>query len=183
MEHSTFTSTSNTKVDLERTQSEYRPDAAPEPEVFTSNSVNSKLLIEPVAELDALFAPPQLQQQNAVFTDSPNRSVVRPIFMEVCAGSAILSFFMSTLSKEGVQVLPIDNEANRHSQKVPILKLDLRQKPQVQLLIQLIRAGSVAGAHFAPPCGTCSRAREIPLKGGGGPKPLRTETEPFGIAG
>ena len=35
--------------------------------------------------------------------------------------------------------------------------------------------------HFAPPCGMCSRAREIPLKSdGAGPPPLRDEEHPFG---
>ena len=36
--------------------------------------------------------------------------------------------------------------------------------------------------HFAPPCGTCSRAREISLKNGKtGPPPLRDEVHPLGL--
>eukprot|EP00972_Heterocapsa_arctica_P056863 8392592-Heterocapsa_arctica.AAC.1 len=35
--------------------------------------------------------------------------------------------------------------------------------------------------HFAPPCGTCSRAREIPVRGGSGPPPLRSAAHPAGL--
>ena len=137
----------------------------------------------PIPVAPAPFVPLQLQGFSTAIDESKPLHSVRPIFLEVCAGSAILSFFMHTLSKGGVQVVPIDNEANRHSPKMPILKLDLRQRPQVQLLMQLIKSGSVAGAHFAVPCGTCSRAREIPLKGNRGPKPLRSEQQPLGLPG
>ena len=36
--------------------------------------------------------------------------------------------------------------------------------------------------HFAPPCGTCSRAREIRLRDvpGGGPPPLKSDSYPLG---
>ena len=35
--------------------------------------------------------------------------------------------------------------------------------------------------HFAPPCGTASLARCIPLKGRAGPKPLRSMRHPRGL--
>ena len=37
--------------------------------------------------------------------------------------------------------------------------------------------------HIAPPCGTASRAREIPLGHGRGPRPLRSELWPLGLPG
>ena len=107
----------------------------------------------------------------------------RPIFLEVCAGSAVLSFYVGLLSSDGVQTVAVDHEANKHSPKVPIVKLDLTAPNQVQIVEDLIKSGSVGAAHFAVPCGTCSRAREIPLAGGNGPKPLRSETMPFGLPG
>lgn len=44
----------------------------------------------------------------------------------------------------------------------------------------LIREGRVKYVHFAPPCGTASRAREIRRKGCD-PKPLRSDEEPDGL--
>ena len=129
------------------------------------------------------FVPLQLQGVTSLLAETKFSDSIRPIFLEVCAGCAILSFFVSALSKTGVQVVAIDNEANRHSPKVPILKLDLRRKDQVHLILQLISSGSVAGSHLAVPCGTCSRAREIPLKSGFGPKPLRSDSYPLGLPG
>ena len=37
--------------------------------------------------------------------------------------------------------------------------------------------------HIAPPCGTASRAREIPLSRGRGPQPLRNDLWPLGLPG
>ena len=47
------------------------------------------------------------------------------------------------------------------------------------LWLQLIRARKVAGAHAGPPCETYSFARWIEVEGGG-PRPLRTTSEPWG---
>ena len=41
----------------------------------------------------------------------------------------------------------------------------------------LVVTDSVLFCHAAPPCGTCSRARELP----GGPPPLRNEAYPWGF--
>ena len=124
-----------------------------------------------------------MQGFNSLLSERKPEDNVRPIFLEVCAGSAILSFFVETISKGGTQVVPIDNDANRHKPKVPVLKLDLLQSSQVQIIISLIKSGNVGAAHLAPPCGTCSRAREIPLPGGKGPRPLRSDDFPLGLDG
>ena len=129
------------------------------------------------------FESKSLCEFKASLGDNRNLSAVRPIFLEVCAGSAILSFYVHTLSAGGVQVVPIDHAANQHSPKMPILKIDLRDAIQVEIIIELIQSGLVAAAHFAVPCGTCSRAREIPVPGGGGPRPLRSESKPLGLEG
>ena len=48
-------------------------------------------------------------------------------------------------------------------------------------LHHVIEHYNVVFIHAAPPCGTCSRAREIPLGPGGGPKQLRNEEYPSGL--
>ena len=97
----------------------------------------------------------------------------------MCSGCAVLSFFVNSISAQKVQVIPIDFAGNKHQPKVPITKIDLTQSNQVDIVIQLIRSGQVLAAHFAPPCGTCSRAREIFIPGG--PRPLRNDSYPLGI--
>ena len=118
---------------------------------------------------------------NNLRTTSGSLAHIRPIFLEVCSGCAVLSFFMSSISAQKVQVIPIDFAGNKHQPKVPITKIDLTQPDQVNILVSLIRSGQVLAAHFAPPCGTCSRAREIYIPGG--PVPLRNEEYPLGLPG
>ena len=136
-----------------------------------------------VAPSPSPFEVGQLQGLNSLISEGESRGNVRPIFLEVCAGSAILSYYVHTLSNGGVQTVPVDHAANKHAPKMPILKIDLRNKAQVQILLNLVKSGSVAAAHFAVPCGTCSRAREIELPGGGGPRPLRSPEFPLGLDG
>ena len=46
----------------------------------------------------------------------------------------------------------------------------------------LLQRVVIAGVHIAPPCGTCSRARGIPMADGSkGPQPLRSAEHPLGI--
>jgi hypothetical protein len=101
-----------------------------------------------------------------------------PFFLEVCAGSAKLSF---SLMNRNIQVLAVDYDKNRHTTWVPIVILDLSDSEQCSILLELIESGVVDVLFLALPCGTCSRAREIPLLHGNGPKPLRTETSPWGV--
>jgi hypothetical protein len=98
--------------------------------------------------------------------------------IETCAGTARLS---AALNKWGVPTIAIDYDRNRHFSVVPIVKLDLTIPSQVSVLLEPIELGMVEILTSAPPCGTASRAREIPLPGRYSPKPLRSELFPWGL--
>ena len=101
-----------------------------------------------------------------------------PFFLEVCAGSAELSF---TLMNRNVKILAVDYDKNRHSSWAPVVILDLSDSEQCGVLLELIESDVVDVLFLARPCGTCSRAREIPMANGAGPRPLRSETTPWGL--
>ena len=98
------------------------------------------------------------------------------VSVECCAGSAILSFY---LQEQGLQAIPVDHKRNEHSQRIRCLALDLTDEENQKLLLSIICDPRCVYLHMAPPCGTCSRARErpIPLKlqirGAPRPRPLR----------
>ena len=69
----------------------------------------------------------------------------------------------------------------------PVKEVDLTSIEGAALLHAWVQSPYLAGIHAAPPCGTCSRAREIPVWGPGGqnvgPPPLRSSDHPEGIPG
>ena len=102
-----------------------------------------------------------------------------PLFVEICAGSAILS---DTARRRGFAVMPIDCERNRHLPKCKIYAIDITAPHAQSLLSYVLQNCRVAFVHMAPPCGTCSRARGIPLPdGSSGPPVLRTAVHPWGL--
>ena len=58
--------------------------------------------------------------------------------------------------------LSVDRTTER-SPKVAMTVLDLTVESGLQVLAQTMLAGNIAAAHFAPPCGMASKAREKPL--------------------
>eukprot|EP00435_Cladocopium_sp_Y103_P054436 s1937_g17.t1 len=68
-----------------------------------------------------------------------------------------------------------------HNLSCPILKLDLLQPDQLELVKELIASPNCAYVHLAPPCGTSSRARLIQRKGRVNPPIARTDRYPNGI--
>ena len=86
-----------------------------------------------------------------------------PIFIEACAGCGILS---SVVQQRGLQVIPIDCPRNRHAPKCRIVVMDLTSNHADELLRRIVTDYTVAGVHIALPCGTCSRARGIPMADG-----------------
>ena len=92
------------------------------------------------------------------------------MFVELCAGSAVLS---SEASKRGFQTFAIDHEMNRFSPKSKIFLLDLSQETRPQW------------THMGLPCGTASRAREKPIsvRGAPQPRPLRDQNNLLGLDG
>lgn len=69
----------------------------------------------------------------------------------------------------------------------PISMCDLSTPKGENLLWSWLRNKRIVGIFLAPPCGTASRAREIPLKRKRmttpGPKPLRSDDHPNGLPG
>ena len=91
-----------------------------------------------------------------------------PIFIEACAGCGILS---SVVQQRGLQVIPIDCPRNRHVPRCRIVVMDLTSTHADELLRRIVNYYTIAGVHVALPCGTCSRARGIPLAdGSAGPR-------------
>ena len=108
---------------------------------------------------------------------------VRPqklMFLELCCGSAGLSAAFRAL---GFQVLAVDHPGNRHVPLVHCVHLDLRLESSWSYLRRLVQARQVFLIHVAPPCGTASRARDIPIKGQPSPPALRSEAFPAGLPG
>ena len=74
-------------------------------------------------------------------------------------------------------------EKNKHFTVVPILKLDLSDKTNLQIIESMIQSGKLLAVTMAPPCGTASRARDRRIKSPNkpDPKPLRSESHPEGL--
>ena len=104
----------------------------------------------------------------------------RFVFIELCAGTANLSKTISQYLE--LDVIPVDYDRNQHHPRLPVVRLDLASPTQTSVILDLIALGHVEFIWMAPPCGTCSRAREIPVPGRKfSPKPLRSEAMPRGL--
>ncbi|CAE7194532.1 SLC24A2 [Symbiodinium sp. CCMP2592] len=100
----------------------------------------------------------------------------KPLFLEICSGSAMLSY----VAKEaGYTAVPIDWHHNKQRTCVHTLQLELRLDSTWSFLRRICSEYNVAWVHMAPPCGTASRAREC----GPGPKPLRSLRHVRGLPG
>ena len=104
------------------------------------------------------------------------------IFLEVFAGSGNLSESVRSL---GLTVHAIDSVTKRQT-GVSIHVLDLTKSSDVDILVDMALRANIASAHFAPPCGTSSKARERPLPEGMQgvrAEPLGSSSQPLGISG
>jgi len=78
---------------------------------------------------------------------------------------------------------------NRRSPQVPIVTADLTTEAGQEFVQKLVRQDHVMYVHLAPPCGTYTRASEIPIPqwkldrypGMPNPQPLRTDEFPAGL--
>ncbi|CAL1131315.1 unnamed protein product [Cladocopium goreaui] len=107
-----------------------------------------------------------------------------PFLLELFCGTAGVCAQFKT---RGGRALGIDHHLKRTRLKAAAVKLDLTQ-PWVQELIEReVKLGRVHAIHLGPPCGTASRARNIPVKrklrskGAPNPKPLRSSVYPLGF--
>ena len=102
-----------------------------------------------------------------------------PFFVELCAGSAKLS---DAVKQHGYHIIAVDHDKNRHAPRCKIIQLDLSHEHAWDMLDFLLERVTISGVHMAPPCGTCSKARGIPMKDGTkGPQPLRSADFPLGL--
>ncbi|CAE7555695.1 SLC24A2, partial [Symbiodinium sp. CCMP2592] len=100
-----------------------------------------------------------------------------PLFLELCAGAAMLS---RCFREAGVPVMPIDHQHNRHHPLAQVCNLSLTEESTWVFLRNVVRDHPILFVHAAPPCGTCSAARNIKRKGVS-VAPLRSPEHPMGL--
>ena len=107
-----------------------------------------------------------------------------PFLIELFCGTAGVCAQFRTL---GGRALGIDHHLKRSKLKAAAVKLDLTQRWVQDLIQREIKLKRVAAVHLGPPCGTASRARNIPIKrklrakGAPNPQPLRSSEHPLGF--
>ena len=101
-----------------------------------------------------------------------------PFGIEFCSGTAGLT---AQLRRHGMTASFGADNIIKPATKAPVVKLDLTEPGAEELAKSYIDSLQCAYTHWGVPCGTGSRAREIALPGGGGPKPLRSEDYPEGL--
>ena len=100
-----------------------------------------------------------------------------PCVVEIFAGSCN---FSSTAVSMGFQSIAVDHVP---AKRWHVLQLDLREPGAQQLLLSTLRCLLPALVVLAPPCGTASRARDIPAYSNGKriAHPLRSGQHPDGL--
>ena len=108
----------------------------------------------------------------------PDRSLGQYFCIEIFAGSGKLTAALRSLGLR--DSFGVDLKLPDHLRS-PIIKYDLLKPDHVKLVQDLIASEFCIYVHFAPPCGTSSRARLIQRKGRWNPPIVRTERHPDGI--
>ena len=119
-----------------------------------------------------LVSPPAAESCHAQTTDE-----VAPFAIEFCCGTAGLT---AQLRKFGLRQSHGVDHIIKAGAKAPVCKLDLTDPASEALAKSWLLHPLCKYAHFGIPCGTCSRAREIPL-GPDAPRPLRSDDYPEGL--
>ena len=108
------------------------------------------------------------------------------LVIEIFAGSARLT---AAIRDAGMSGVAVDHDKSR-STGPHIALYDLNNRSQFDALVEFtsLEKHRIIWVHFAPSCGTASRARERPLKslekkGYRIPKPLRSDEFPLGVPG
>ena len=119
-------------------------------------------------QLDPLFLGSGVNFVNTSFDDTPPFHVellekpcgVVAVF-ELFAGSANLTRFMSL---RGFDAFAFDYARNKQQVKAPCALVDLSTQAGQMFVLELYSQFFVLITSLSPPCGTASRAREIPLE-------------------
>eukprot|EP00435_Cladocopium_sp_Y103_P025398 s5678_g6.t1 len=125
------------------------------------------------------------QEVDAETLDGAKQPSQRNLFvLDLFCGTAGVT---AALKSMGCDALGIDHMVDKRRVKGPVAKVDLSKKSGQSTVLQWIHEGKVDGVMLAPPCGTSSRAREIPiprrlrLRSGMQPEPLRSDEHPMGL--
>ena len=124
----------------------------------------------------------ELSLHETVESSEGSKQKFRCIVLEVFAGSARLS---KACRDVGLEAVAIDQTSSR-SEQFPIFQIDVTSVEGVDKLESFIdvERDFILHAHFAPSCGTASRARGRPIPGQdpkSGPQPLRSDEFPNGL--
>ena len=107
-----------------------------------------------------------------------------PFLLELFCGTARVCAQFRT---QGGRALGVDHHLKRAKLKAAAVQLDLTQQWVQDLIVKEITLGRISGIHLGPPCGTASKARNIPIKrklvkkGAPNPQPLRSSAYPLGF--
>ena len=135
-------------------------------------------------EAASSWESPSQPQVNEGSIGAPVEKIPPPFMLELFCGSAGVCAQFRLL---GGKALGVDHHLKRGKLKAAAVKLDLTQQWVQDLISKEITMGRVAAVHLGPPCGTASRARNIPIRkmlrkaGAPNPQPLRSERFPEGF--
>ena len=116
-------------------------------------------------------------------TVAPNRQAEgRCLVLEIFAGSCRLA---KACREVGFSVQAVDKDPSR-AERFKVFQCDITQPAEYKHLVDFLEVekDSVLHSHFAPSCGTASRARERPIPGLSPeecPRPLRSDLHPDGL--
>ena len=124
-----------------------------------------------------LAAPPRPPRAGEEHAEGANLG--QHFALEIFAGSAGLT---AALTAVNFDATGIDWSENRHKPKGKVVQVNLSTDNGVAVFWRMLRHPRLAYCHFAPPCGTASRAREKRMsKERHGPPPLRSVEFPLGL--
>ena len=102
------------------------------------------------------------------------------MILELCCGTAGVT---ATFRKLGLNNCIAIDKIRHKGALSAVVKLDLTDRQNQLLVLQWIQHDAIAGIFWAPPCGTASAAREIPIPDDpDAPQPLRSLSEPDGFS-
>ncbi len=104
---------------------------------------------------------------------------MEPVFLELFSGSAGVT---AAFKRRGWHsCVAVDKTILKHT-NAHVIHLDLTRRDHQALVHSWLEKPEVQGVFMAPPCGTCSLARSIPIPGeDNAPQPLRSLFEPDGF--
>ena len=160
--------------------------AGPHQAVDTDSSAEGHRSFSDVGEhVPTSSQPVPPQEVDGAYSESAKQHSQKCIFLLdlFCGTAGVTAAFRAC----GGDALGIDHIIDKRRVKGPVSRVDLSKAAEQDTVLQWISAGKINAVMLAPPCGTASRAREIPvprrhrLRKGMQPAPLRSEAWPMGL--